>query len=56
VENLLDEEPPCNNSDPTLLPTLAAPFQFPRACSHVTDGATYDPLGRTYFVSMTMDF
>jgi outer membrane receptor protein involved in Fe transport len=58
LENLLDEEPPCNNSDPTLLPTAALPFQFPRACSHVTgnDGATYDPLGRTYFISMTMDF
>lgn len=49
IENLLDEEPPCNNANPTATP-------FPTECTHVTDGATYDPLGRRYFISMTMDF
>jgi iron complex outermembrane recepter protein len=56
LENLLDEEPPCLNSNPTLLPTAAQPFNFPTACTHTGDGSTYDPLGRTYFISMTMDF
>jgi iron complex outermembrane recepter protein len=58
IENLLDEEPPMNYGlgNPTLVPTAAAPYQFGAAPAHVTDGATYDPLGRTYFISMTMDF
>jgi outer membrane receptor protein involved in Fe transport len=49
IENLLNEEPPCNNSNPTATP-------FPTACTRVTDGATYDPLGRQFYISMTMDF
>jgi outer membrane receptor protein involved in Fe transport len=49
LENLLDEEPPCLNANPTATP-------FPTQCTHTGDGSTYDPLGRTYFVSMTMDF
>jgi len=58
LENLLDTEPPMNYgiSNPTLVPTQAAPYQFGAAPAHVIDGATYDPLGRTYFISMTMDF
>jgi iron complex outermembrane recepter protein len=58
LENLLDTDPPMNYgaSNPTLVPTSAAPYQFAAAPVHVTDGATYDPLGRTYFISMTMDF
>jgi iron complex outermembrane recepter protein len=58
LENLLDTEPPKNYglSNPTLVPTSAAPYQFGAAPVHVTDGSTYDPLGRTYFISMTMDF
>lgn len=58
IENLLDTDPPCNNSDPTLVPTAAQPFQFPRTCSHVTgpDTATYDPLGRRFFISMNFEF
>ena len=58
LENLLDTDPPKNYglSNPTLVPTSAAPYQFGAAPVHVTDGATYDPLGRTYFISMTMDF
>jgi outer membrane receptor protein involved in Fe transport len=58
IENLLDTEPPMNYglSNPTLVPTATAPYQFGAAPVHVTDGATYDPLGRTYFISMTMDF
>jgi outer membrane receptor protein involved in Fe transport len=58
IENLLDQEPPMTYglSNPTLVPTAAAPYQFGAAPAHVTDGATYDPLGRTYFITMTMDF
>jgi outer membrane receptor protein involved in Fe transport len=56
LENLLDKDPPCLNSNPTLTPTTALPFQFPTDCTHSGDGSTYDPLGRTYFISMTMDF
>jgi outer membrane receptor protein involved in Fe transport len=49
VENLLDEEPPCVNSNPTATP-------YPTACSRTGDGSTYDPLGRRFYVQMTMDF
>jgi outer membrane receptor protein involved in Fe transport len=49
LENLLDEEPPCLNQFSQTTP-------FPTDCTHTVDGSTYDPLGRTYFVSMTMDF
>ena len=55
VENLLDEEPPMAGGDPTALP-------FPTDDTHIGtglgggSGATYDPLGRRYFISMTMDF
>jgi iron complex outermembrane receptor protein len=58
IENLLDKDPPCNNANPTLLPTTALPWQFPTECTHVTgnDGSTYDPLGRRYFLSMNFEF
>jgi iron complex outermembrane recepter protein len=49
IENLLDEEPPCLGENPTATP-------FPTACTHTGDGSTYDPLGRRFFVQMTMDF
>jgi len=49
IENLLDEEPPCTGANPTATP-------FPTECTRTTDGSTYDPLGRQFFVSMTMDF
>jgi iron complex outermembrane recepter protein len=49
IENLLDEEPPCVGANP-----LATPF--PTACTRTGDGSTYDPLGRRFYVSMTMDF
>jgi outer membrane receptor protein involved in Fe transport len=55
VENLFDEEPPMAGGDPTALP-------FPTDDTHIGtglgggSGATYDPLGRRYFVSMTMSF
>jgi iron complex outermembrane recepter protein len=55
IENLLDEEPPLAGFDPTTLP-------FPTPAQHIGgglgggSGATYDPLGRRYFISMTMDF
>ncbi len=48
IENLLDKEPPMNKGDPTVNP-------FPTAPTHVGGGATYDPLGRRAFVSVTMD-
>ena len=61
IENLLDTDPPCRNSNPTLLPTPQAPFQFPQTCSHIGggaggDAATYDPLGRRYYISMNFEF
>jgi outer membrane receptor protein involved in Fe transport len=63
IENLLDTDPPCrwNNADPTLAPTPAAPFQFAQACSHIGggaggDAATYDPLGRRFYISMSFEF
>ena len=49
IENLLDEDPPCTGANPTATP-------FPTQCTRTGDGATYDPLGRRYFLSMTMDF
>jgi len=49
IENLLDEEPPCIGANP-----LATPF--PTDCTRTGDGSTYDPLGRRFYVSMTMDF
>ena len=49
VENLLDEEPPCVGANPLNTP-------YPTDCTHTTDGATYDPLGRRFYVQMTMDF
>jgi outer membrane receptor protein involved in Fe transport len=49
IENLLDEDPPCVGADPTDTP-------FPTACTRTGNGATYDPLGRRYFLSVTMDF
>ena len=55
IENLLDEEPPCVGAEPTRVP-------YPYTCEHASQvggdqyNATFDPLGRRYFVSMTMDF
>jgi outer membrane receptor protein involved in Fe transport len=49
IENLLDEEPPCIGANPAATP-------FPTACSHTGDGSTYDPLGRRFFLSMSMEF
>ena len=55
IENLLDEEPPLAGGNPLALP-------FPQPDTHIGgglgggSGATYDPLGRRYFISMTMDF
>ena len=61
IENLLDTDPPCRNANPTLTPTAALPFQFPTQCSHIGggaggDAATYDPLGRRYYISMNFEF
>jgi outer membrane receptor protein involved in Fe transport len=58
IENLLDTDPPCINQNPTTTPTAALPFQFATDCTHVTggDGATYDPLGRRFFISMNVEF
>jgi outer membrane receptor protein involved in Fe transport len=55
IENLFDEEPPMAGANPTSLP-------FPTPATHIGgglgggSGATYDPLGRRFFVSMTMEF
>jgi outer membrane receptor protein involved in Fe transport len=55
IENLFDEEPPMAGGDPTALP-------YPTDDTHIgtglagAAGATYDPLGRRYFISMTMNF
>jgi outer membrane receptor protein involved in Fe transport len=49
IENLLDEEPPCLNANPTATP-------FPTQCTHTGDGSTYDPLGRRFYITMGMEF
>jgi outer membrane receptor protein involved in Fe transport len=55
IENLLDEDPPCVGAEPT-----RAPYAF--TCEHASQvggdqyNATFDPLGRRYYLSMTMDF
>jgi outer membrane receptor protein involved in Fe transport len=55
IENIFDEEPPMAGANPTALP-------FPIPATHIGgglgggSGATYDPLGRRFFVSMTMNF
>src|SRR5690606_3134607 len=49
IENLFDKEPPCTGANPDNPP-------FPLQCTRTGGGATYDPLGRRYFLSMTMDF
>jgi hypothetical protein len=48
IENLLDTEPPCIGQRPENSP-------FPLDCTR-SAGSTYDPLGRRFFMSMTMDF
>ncbi len=48
VENLFDTDPPLNNGNPAATP-------FPIAPSHA-GGATYDPLGRRFFVGAKIDF
>ena len=49
IENLLDEDPPCLGANP-------ANVGFALECTHSGNGATFDPLGRRYYVSLTMDF
>jgi iron complex outermembrane recepter protein len=56
IENLLDEEPPCTGANPLNVPTTANPYLFPTDCTRTGDASTYDPLGRRFFVSVTMDF
>jgi outer membrane receptor protein involved in Fe transport len=49
IENLLDEDPPCIGANPNATP-------WPTVCQHSGGGGTYDPLGRRFYISMTMDF
>jgi outer membrane receptor protein involved in Fe transport len=49
IENLLDEDPPCLGANP-------ANVGFPLECTHSGNGATFDPLGRRFYVGVTMDF
>jgi iron complex outermembrane recepter protein len=49
IENLFDKAPPCMGGNPTGTP-------FPTECTRAGGGGTYDPLGRRFFLSMTMDF
>jgi outer membrane receptor protein involved in Fe transport len=53
IENLLDKEPPCLGYDPD---SFGYSLFGGQQCTHSGNGATFDPLGRRYFVSMTMDF
>ncbi len=53
IENLLDEEPPCLGFDPDAFGYRDFGGQ---QCTHSGNGSTFDPLGRRFFVSMTMDF
>jgi iron complex outermembrane recepter protein len=49
IENLFDKAPPCLGANP-------ASTNFPIDCTRSGGGGTYDPLGRRFFLSMTMDF
>ena len=55
IENLLDQDPPCVGAEPN-----RAPYAY--TCEHASQvpgdlyNATFDQLGRRYFLSMTMDF
>ena len=49
IENLLDEEPPCLGANP-------ANAGFALECTRTSAGSVYDPLGRQYYISMSMDF
>ena len=50
IENLLDgEKASCIGANPLNVP-------FALDCSRTGDGSTYDPLGRRFYVQMTMDF
>jgi outer membrane receptor protein involved in Fe transport len=55
IENLLDQDPPCVGAEPNRVP-------YAYTCEHASQlindlyNATFDLLGRRYFVSMTMDF
>ena len=55
IENLLDEEPPIVGVNP-----LQTPFANPGTHAGIglgtAVGSTYDPLGRRYYLSLTMDF
>lgn len=55
IENLFDKDPPCVGAEPNRVP-------YAYTCEHGSTTAgdlynsTFDPLGRRYFVAMTMDF
>jgi outer membrane receptor protein involved in Fe transport len=55
IENLFDKDPPCVGAEPN-----RAPYAY--TCEHASQvggdlyNATFDQLGRRFFVSMTMDF
>jgi len=55
IENLLDQDPPCVGAEPNRVP-------YAYTCEHASQtpgdlyNATFDQLGRRYFLSMTMDF
>jgi iron complex outermembrane receptor protein len=55
IENLFDKDPPCVGAEPNRVP-----YAF--TCEHAPQvggdqyNATFDPLGRRFFLSMTMDF
>ena len=54
MENLFDKEPPCTGGNPT---NPAFPIPCTRGGGFGgTGAATYDPLGRRGFISMSMDF
>ena len=57
IENLADKEPPClgANPDDFWLGPLNQNLGGTQ-CTRSGNGAVFDPLGRRYFISMTMDF
>jgi iron complex outermembrane recepter protein len=55
IENLLDEKPPRTGANPLQLP-FGIPATHAGGGLGGAAGATYDPLGRRGFVSVTMDF
>jgi iron complex outermembrane receptor protein len=55
IENLFDKDPPCVGAEPNRAPYAYTCEHAPQVAGDLYN-ATFDQLGRRFFVSMTMDF